>query len=104
MTRQQRRAIRLQRFTLAKEARLATWLAHLDYRVSGESGALKVPGKVRTWHLNGRANGHQPPPGQSWDRSEPVHVVTAGVAEATNVALRQRWRSLTVDMPTNTAE
>ena len=48
----------------AYDAPLPGWLRPLDYKVSGETGALKVPSKVRTWHLGGRANGHAPPPGR----------------------------------------
>jgi hypothetical protein len=104
MTRQERRATRLQRLVTAREPRLASWLAHLDYKVSGESGALKVPGKVRTWHLNNRKNGHQPPPGQSWDRSGPVYLVGPGETTAATLALRQLWRRLTVEMPADSTQ
>lgn len=75
MTRQERRAQRQRRFVTDKEARLAARLARLDYRTTGESGALKVPSKGRTWHMGGRLNGHRPPPGQPWDRSGPTYVV-----------------------------
>lgn len=57
------------------EAPLPGWLRPLDYKVSGETGALKVPSKVRTWRLNNRANGHRPPPGRGWDRSGPAYAV-----------------------------
>ena len=85
MTRRQRRAVRHRRYEAARDVRLAVrldygaplpgWLRPLDYRVGGETGALKVRSKVRTWHLGGRANGHTPPPGQGWDRSGPAHMV-----------------------------
>jgi hypothetical protein len=75
MTRQERRAQRQRRFVTDKEARLAARLARLDYRTTGESGALKVPSTARIWHKGGRLNGHRPRPGQPWDRSGPAYVV-----------------------------
>lgn len=65
------------------ETPLPWWLRPLDYKVSGESGALRVRSKVRTWHLNNRANGHRPPPGQGWDRSGPAHTVAFGWRRST---------------------
>ena len=75
-------------------ARSAARLAHLDYKVSGETGALKVPSKVRTWNLRGRANGHRPPPGQGWDRSDPTYVVGIQEVELARPIIHHRWRRL----------
>ena len=98
MTRLQRRTLRLQRFVTAKQARLAARLARVDYRVSNESGALKVPSKVRTWHLNNRLNGHAPPPGQAWDRAGPAYVVEAlSLVGIPKPITNHRWRRMVAD-------
>ena len=101
MTRRERRAERQRRYEATKEARLAErldyrlsseskarermdyegilpgWLRPLGYKLSSESGALKVHSRIKTWHLGGRANAHMPPPGRGWDRSGPAHKVEA---------------------------
>ena len=93
MTRQERRAQRLRRFVTDREARLAARLARLDYRTTGESGALKVPSRQRTWHLGGRLNGHRPPPGQPWDRSGPAYVTeTKGQGRLPEPVPHHTWR------------
>ena len=98
MTRRERRAERQRRFVTGKDARLAARLAHLDYKVTGETGALKVRSKVRTWHLGGRANGHAPPPGQGWDRSGQAHVVKArGLGTLVKPMAHREWRRLIVE-------
>ena len=89
MTRRERRAERQLRFVTTREARLAARLARLDYKVSGETGALRVPSKARTWYQGNRKSAHRPPPGQGWSRSGQVYVV--GVDEP--VPHRQ-WRRL----------
>ena len=78
MTRRQRRAKRQRGHLSAKDGRIAARLARLDYKIPGESGALQVPSRVRTWHLRNRANGHRPPAGRAWDRAGPVRVLTRG--------------------------
>jgi hypothetical protein len=95
MTRQERRAKRLRRFVTTREARLAAHLARLDYKVSGETGVMRVPSRVRTWHLGNRLNGHVPPPGQKWDRSGPAYVVeTAELGRLSEPVIHSRWRRL----------
>ena len=94
VTRRERRARRLQRFVTAKEARLAARLARLDYKTSGESGALKPPTKGRTWHKGNRLNGHRPPPGQDWDRSGPTYVVEAHGERFARPVIHHHWRRL----------
>ena len=47
-TRRERRARRQQNFVTARDAHLAARLARLDYKVSGETGAMRVPTKART--------------------------------------------------------
>lgn len=46
-TRQERRAFRKRRFVSAQDARLAAWLARLDYKVSSETGAMRIITKRR---------------------------------------------------------
>ena len=74
-TRQERRAKRQRSLLSARDGRIAARLARVDYKVPGETGALRVPSRVRTWHLGGRLNGHAPPPGRTWDRAGPTRVV-----------------------------
>ena len=81
-----------------RDARLAARLAHLDYKVSGETGAMRVPTKGRTWYLGGRLNAHAPPPGQGWDRSGPSYVVeTSGLGRLPRPVIHHRWRRLMAD-------
>ena len=77
ITRRERRALRQLRFVTAREASLAARLAHLDYRVSNEAGALRVHTHSLTWHIANRPSGAAPPPGRGWERSGPVRVVKA---------------------------
>ena len=74
-TRRQRRAERQRRLVTSKEASLAARLAHLDYRVSGESGALTVHTHSLSWHRANSPNITVPPEGQGWDRSGPARWV-----------------------------
>ena len=93
MTRRERRAERQLGFVTARQARLAARLARLDYKVSGETGAMRVPTKARTWHQGNRKNAHAPPPGQGWDRSSPVYMAGAegpGTLEKPNTLNRRR--------------
>lgn len=77
-TRRERRAERHRRLVTTREARLAARLARLDYKVSGETGAMRVPTKTRTWYRGNRKTAHAPPPGQGWDRSGRARLVEAG--------------------------
>ena len=96
MTRHERRAKRRGRSVTAKEARLAARLARLDYKVSGETGAMRVPTKGRVWHKNNRPNGHAPPPGRVWDRSGPTYVVEAeGLGKLPEPVIHHQWRRQT---------
>ncbi len=74
-TRHQRRAWRLRELAAAKEARKIARMAGLDYRVSGESGALVVHTNSLSWHRAKSPNITVPPPGRGWDGSGPVRVV-----------------------------
>ena len=47
-------------------------MAGLDYRVSGESGALVVHTHSLSWHRAKSPNITIPPPDRGWDRSAPV--------------------------------
>ena len=97
LTRHERRARRQTRFVTAREAQLAARLARLDYKTSGESGALKPPTKGKTWHKGGRLNGHRPPPGQDWDRSGPAYVVEASGKRFARPIIHHQWRRTTAN-------
>ncbi len=79
------------------ETPLPGWLRPLDYKVSSETGALKVPSRMRTWHLGGRANGHAPPPGQGWDRSGATYVTGYAGAKLPRPIIHHEWRRLTAE-------
>ncbi len=83
------------------EAPLPGWLKPLDYKVSGETGALKVPSKVRTWHLGGRANGHAPPPGQGWDGSGPTYLTEIAGTRLEKPIIHHRWQRLVAAVNTD---
>ena len=100
MTRHERRARRLARFVTAREARLAARLARVDYKTSGETGAMRVPSRMPTWHLGGRLNGHTPPPGQGWDRSGPTYVVEINEVRLSKPIIHHQWRRLIADAVT----
>jgi len=95
LTRQERRARRKRRFVTAREARYAARLARVGYKLTGETGALKVPSKGRTWHKGGRANGEAPPPGLGWDRSGPAYVIAVGGRRLATPVVCHRWRRST---------
>jgi hypothetical protein len=73
-SRRQRRAWRLQKLAAAREARIIARMAGLDYRVSGESGALVVHTHSLSWHRSKSPNITVPPPGRGWDGSGPVRA------------------------------
>ncbi len=75
VTRHQRRALRLQRLVGAKEAHRAALRAGLDYRVSGETGALVVHTHSLSYHRAKTPNITIPPVGRAWDRSGRARVV-----------------------------
>ena len=82
------------------EALLPGWLRPLDYKVSGETGALRVRGKARTWHLDGRANGHAPPPGHGWDRSGLTRLIEIGWTRLGKPIIHHNRRRLTAEAAT----
>ncbi len=82
ITRHQRRAWRRQRLAATREACRAALQAGLDYRVSGETGALVVHTHSLSWHRAKSPNITIPPPGRGWDGSGPVRVVGADEANA----------------------
>ena len=94
LTRRERRTIRQRRFVTAREAALAARLARLDYKVSGETGALRPPTKGRTWHKGGRLNAHAPPTGQAWERSSATYVAGIDEVTFTKPIIHHRWRRL----------
>ena len=97
-TRREWRARRQQNFVTARDAHLAARLARLDYKVSGETGAMRVPTKARTWYQGNRRNAHTPPPGQGWDRSGPTYVVeTDELGRLEKPVIHHQWRRLKAD-------
>ena len=94
ITRHQRRAWRLKKLTVAREAHEAALRARLDYRVSGESGALRVYSHSLSWHRAKSPNITIPPAGQEWGRSGPVRVVqdpeAGSSSQSTKVRIRNR--------------
>ena len=125
LPRRERRAERQRRFVVAREARLAAlrdhrvsggrdalrardgdarlpgWLRPLDYRVSGETGAMRVPSKARTWHMGNRKNAHAPPPGQGWSRSGATYVTGYAGAQLPRPIIHHEWRRLTAEQMTH---
>ncbi len=101
MTRRERRARRQRRFVTVREAQLAARLARMGYKVSNESGALRVPSKMRTWYQGNRKSAHQPPPGQAWERSGPAYVTAANGTGLAEPIVLHRWRRLTAESTTN---
>ena len=105
MTRHERRANRRLRFVTTREARLAARLARLDYKVSGETGAMRVPSRMRTWHLGGRLNAHRPSAGQGWARSGATYVVEASeLGRLAKPIIHHRWRRLMAGQPTKSKD
>ena len=112
MTRRERRAQRQRRYEAVRLCQaisggrsalramdgdrfLPGWLRPLDYKVSGETGAMRVPSKARTWHIGGRLNAHRPPAGQRWDRSGSTYVTGCDGAQFLRPIIHHRWRKLT---------
>ncbi len=99
VTRRERRAERQRRYAAARDVRLAGrlenpvsgredkaraigyeaplpgWLRPMDFRVSGESGALIVHTHCLNWHRAESPIITTPPPGRGWDGSGPVRMV-----------------------------
>ena len=92
LTRKERRAIRNLRFVTTRQAREAARLARLDYKVSGPTGALRVPTKARTRYQGNRKSAHRPPPGQGWSRSGPTYVVGLDETRFAEPVPHRRWR------------
>ena len=82
---------------LGSEDCLPGWLRPLDYRVSGEIGALRVPSKSLTWHLAKPPNGATPPLGRGSDRSGAAYVVGVHEVRFPKPIIHHRWRRLMED-------
>ena len=100
ITRHQRRARRLQKLAAAREAHRAALKAGLDYRVSGESGALVVHTHSLSWHRAKCPNITLPPLGRGWDRSSRVRVVWVDQADATKQGVQHRRDKQVAKTPT----
>ena len=100
MTRRERRAMRLLRLVTGKEARQAARMAGLDFKVSGETGALRVHTHSLSWHLAKRPNGTTPPAGQKPEQSGPAWVVKArGLGTLVQPMTHRQWRSMIAKGP-----
>jgi len=98
MTRHERRVRRRRNFLTAKEARLASRLARLDYKTSGETGALKLRSKIIMGKGNSRKNAYAPPPGRTWSRSGPTYITeTKELGPLAKPVIQYRWRMLNKD-------
>ena len=98
MTRQERRTERQGRFVTAKEARLAARLARLDYKVSGETGALRVPSKSRLGQPGSRADSGGASRERSRKRAGPTYVVESGdLGRFPKPIIHHKWRRLMTD-------
>jgi hypothetical protein len=93
-TRREKRALRLQKLVSNRQARQAARLAHLDYRVSGDGGALKAHTHSLAWHRAKNQNGPAPPPGRGWDRSGPTYVVGVHELGFPKLVIHHQWRRL----------
>ena len=91
-TRRERRAERQRRYVTSRDAREAARMAGLDYKVTNESGALRVYPHSLTWHLE---IGLTPKSGQGRGRSGPARVVNArGLGTLANPMTHRQWRRL----------
>ncbi len=94
----ERRARRLRKLVTVQQAKFAARLAKLDYKTSGESGALKLRGKVVIRESDSRKNGYAPPPGKKWSRSGPTYVIeTKELGLLPKPIVLYRWRELNKD-------
>ena len=75
VSRQQRRAKRLQGVVSNRDAYRAAMRAGLDFRVSGETGALVVHSHSLSYHRAKTPNITIPPAGRGWDKSGRARVV-----------------------------
>ena len=89
-TRQQRRALRLQRLVGAKEAHRAAIRAGLDYRVSGETGALVVHSHSLSYHRAKMPNITVPPVGRGWDKSGRARVIEGPQTRITMLVIQDQ--------------
>ena len=80
-TRRERRARRGRRFVTDREARWAARLARLDYKTTGESGALTLPARSK---LQNRSNG----------RAGSTYVIGVGDLSFAKPIIHHRWRRL----------
>lgn len=98
ISRHERRALRRRRLLTVKQAKLAARLAKLDYKTSGESGALELRTKAVIRASATRKNAYAPPPGQDWSRSGPAYVTeTKEQGLLPKPVLHHRWRALNRD-------
>ena len=98
ITRHERRAHRRRKLLTVRGAKLAARLARLDYKTSGESGALKPRSRVIMGKRIGRKNGYAPPPGRTWSRSGPTYVTESKqLGLLPKPVIHYRWRMLNTE-------
>ena len=90
ISRQHRRAMRLQRLVSDSEAHKAAMQAGLDFLVSGESGALVVLCHSLSWHRAKSPNITIPPAGRAWDKSGRARVVQEIQASVTTLVIQDQ--------------
>ncbi len=86
-----------QHFVTDREARQAARLAGLDYRLSGRSGALRLPAGVKVRLAGDRLADARRKADQKPDRSGPAYVVGIGDQRFDTPVLHSRWRKLVAD-------
>ena len=95
MTRQERRTLRQRKLLTVKQAKQASRLARLDYKTSGETGALKLRSKAVIRASGSRKNAYAPPPDRDWSRTGPAYVVeTDQLGRLPKPVIDHRWRAL----------
>ena len=92
-SRQQRRAMRLQGLVSNREAYRAAMRAGLDFRVSGETGALVVHSHSLSYHRAKTPNITIPPVGRGWDKSGRARVVRAAQTNTATPDTQDQSRS-----------
>ena len=128
MTRRERRTERQRRYLMKRASRLASpdyqasgesgapgevdyeaalpgWLKPLDYKVSGETGALRVPSKIRMWQQSNGLRSEAPETGRRWDRAGPTYLIEIdGVRLEKPIIYSRRRRVAVEDTATDTTE
>ena len=84
-------------FVTDREARQAARLAGLDYRLSGRSGASKLPTGVRVRLAGDKAAEARHRSAPTHEKSGPAYVVGIGERRFEEPVLHSKWRKLMAD-------